>query len=432
MRILAMVFLVLIGVIGVAAQPLAQPAGMNSSVIVTVVTGADGTNDNLQLTLSGTFPGDPYSVTLDQPGDLQPGTINTYNFIVPHTMCEMFQFELRLDGTDSWLGTQVSIMIDSVEFWFNSAFADGGALTETNWRGGTWDGTEAYRSFCPTTPVEVTFVTGANGTADNPFFNIEGDFSASPYRYYVNQPSDLQPNQTDTYEYLVPMAFCQMTGWKLDKPPTAGIDDDWLANEIDITIDGDLVYFDTVFYEVGPIVSGSNIGGTWDGTAAYQNRCSGDSVIVIPGLVLTPIIIPTLVNLPPGGVQVVTPVQINPQIIVRPLASPTPIPFNPAVRLVPSATPTSASAGVSQCAGALPSRLSVGGMGRITPGDPNRLRAQPSTSSAVLGNIPAGAVFVVIDGPVCANGYAWWQVNYGGIVGWTVEGSSTTYWTEPV
>lgn len=412
MRILAAVLIVLVS----ATSVMAQPAGMNSSVIVTVVTGSDGTSDNLQLTLSGTFPGDPYSVILDQPGDLQPGTSNSYNVVVPHTMCEMFQFELRLDGSDSWLGTEVSITIDSVEMWFNSAFDDGSALTDTTWRGGTWDGTDAYRSFCSMTPVEVSFVTGANGTADNPFFYLTGDFSASPYRYFVNQPSDLQPNQTDTYEFLVPMDFCQMTGWTIDKPTTAGIDDDWLANEIDITVDGDQVFFDAVFSEVGPIVSGSNTGGTWDGTEAYQNRCSDvaidPGVIVIPGLEMTPIIVP------PGGLQLITPVitpeVIDPQIIVQPLAS---------------ATPT--SAGVSQCSGALPSRLTVGGEGRVTPGAPNRLRAQPTTSAGILGNIPAGGMFAVIGGPTCADGYAWWQVNYNGLVGWTAEGSSSQYWLEP-
>lgn len=455
MRILAAILITLLLVSGVSAQPVAQPAGMNSSVIVTVVTGADGTTNNLRFTLSGTFSGDPYSVTLDQPGDLQPGTTNSYNFIVPHTFCEMFQFEMRLDGGDSWVGTQVSIMIDSVEVWFNSAFADGSPLTDTSWRGGTWDGTSAYQSRCPMTPVSVTFVTGANGTADNPFFNIEGDFSASPYRHYLNQTGDLQPNQSDIYQYLVPMDFCQMTGWKLDKPTTAGIDDDWLANEIDISIDSTLVFFDAVFHEVGPITSSSQLGGTWDGTDAYQSRCAGDSgVLVIPDVALTQLVVPTqlptLVSVPPGGVLAGTPIQIAPGIINRVFATATPFPMivgNP--QLLPTETPfpsevgnlqlretpvpTAVNPGVSQCPGAPPSRLSVGGQGRVTPtGTSNRLRLQPSTSAAILGNIPPGGAFVVLAGPTCANGYAWWQVNYSGIIGWTAEGSGGEYWTEPL
>ena len=35
-------------------------------------------------------------------------------------------------------------------------------------------------------------------------------------------------------------------------------------------------------------------------------------------------------------------------------------------------------------------------------------------------------------GPVCAaDGRNWWQVNYNGIIGWTAEGSGTSYWLEP-
>ena len=38
----------------------------------------------------------------------------------------------------------------------------------------------------------------------------------------------------------------------------------------------------------------------------------------------------------------------------------------------------------------------------------------------------------MIDGPVCNEGYAWWQVDYEGAIGWTAEGDGTTYWTEPL
>jgi hypothetical protein len=81
------------------------------------------------------------------------------------------------------------------------------------------------------------------------------------------------------------------------------------------------------------------------------------------------------------------------------------------------------------------SRLSINGTGRVTPGRPNALRSQPTRNSAVsrvVGEIPAGATFVILGGAVCADGYAWWQVNFNGAIGWTAEGEKSTYWLEPV
>jgi uncharacterized protein YraI len=93
-------------------------------------------------------------------------------------------------------------------------------------------------------------------------------------------------------------------------------------------------------------------------------------------------------------------------------------------------TPT-VSYGYGQCPGFLPSRLAPGMWGRVTPGLPNNLRAQPSLSAAWIGQIPGGGVFRVVGGPVCANNSAWFQVNYNGVVGWTMEGMGATYWLEP-
>lgn len=98
---------------------------------------------------------------------------------------------------------------------------------------------------------------------------------------------------------------------------------------------------------------------------------------------------------------------------------------------MPSAPPPP---GGTQCAGFMPSRLVIGEQARVTPGPSNRLRAQPTTDSAEIGQIPGGGVFTVLGGPVCdtANGIAWWQVNYQGTVGWTAEGRGNEYWTEPL
>ncbi|HLY27000.1 MAG TPA: SH3 domain-containing protein [Aggregatilineales bacterium] len=73
-------------------------------------------------------------------------------------------------------------------------------------------------------------------------------------------------------------------------------------------------------------------------------------------------------------------------------------------------------------------RLTVGGKGRVTPGLPNKMRAGPHANDTIIGNIPAGGVFSVIGGPVCGDGYRWWQVTYNGLNGWTADGSGTEVW----
>ncbi|MCL4880146.1 MAG: SH3 domain-containing protein [Anaerolineae bacterium] len=78
-------------------------------------------------------------------------------------------------------------------------------------------------------------------------------------------------------------------------------------------------------------------------------------------------------------------------------------------------------------------RLKINGTGVVLPGLPNVLRTQPFTgsASAIIGRIPSGGTFTVLDGPRCGNGYYWWLVDYNGTVGWTAEGEGSTYWLEP-
>lgn len=66
-------------------------------------------------------------------------------------------------------------------------------------------------------------------------------------------------------------------------------------------------------------------------------------------------------------------------------------------------------------------------------GVPRRLRAQPTTSGALVEELLDGVAFEVIDGtPVCANGYNWWNVRIltTGITGWIAEGTPAGYWVE--
>lgn len=103
----------------------------------------------------------------------------------------------------------------------------------------------------------------------------------------------------------------------------------------------------------------------------------------------------------------------------------------PAATAPPAALDPVAPPAPTGCEGVLPPRLQVGRSGQVTPGLPNKLRAAPSASAAQIGSIPGEGVFVVLDGPRCADGYNWWQVNYNGLVGWTAEGSATEYWIAP-
>jgi len=54
--------------------------------------------------------------------------------------------------------------------------------------------------------------------------------------------------------------------------------------------------------------------------------------------------------------------------------------------------------------------------------------------SAIVGSIPSGDTFDILEGPQCAalNGtnYLWWKVNYYGVIGWTAEAGDGVYWLE--
>lgn len=83
------------------------------------------------------------------------------------------------------------------------------------------------------------------------------------------------------------------------------------------------------------------------------------------------------------------------------------------------------------CSPSLASRLVASEAGRVTPGSPNNVRSRPGTDHDKVGEIPGGGIFVILDGPACADNMAWWYVEYQGLVGWTPEGSDGDYWLEP-
>jgi hypothetical protein len=82
--------------------------------------------------------------------------------------------------------------------------------------------------------------------------------------------------------------------------------------------------------------------------------------------------------------------------------------------------------------GELTVRLVIGAQGRVLPGLPNNLRADPGQNSPRVGAIPGGERFTVLAGPECVENIAWWQVEFDGVTGWTAEGRDGDYWVAPV
>ena len=98
----------------------------------------------------------------------------------------------------------------------------------------------------------------------------------------------------------------------------------------------------------------------------------------------------------------------------------------------PILVPPAPNPGTS-CISRLSQPLVIGGIARVTPGLPNRIRAGAGTSFDIVGTIPAGGQFEVIGGPDCGSGYVWWIARYNGIEGWTPEANlDGTEWVELV
>ncbi|MBZ0287206.1 MAG: SH3 domain-containing protein [Anaerolineae bacterium] len=81
-------------------------------------------------------------------------------------------------------------------------------------------------------------------------------------------------------------------------------------------------------------------------------------------------------------------------------------------------------------------QLAVGGIGQVTPGSPNNVRAEPGRDADRVGQISGGQIFIVLDGPICAEGFTWWQVTFSSgteqVTGWTVESSADEYFVNPL
>ena len=90
---------------------------------------------------------------------------------------------------------------------------------------------------------------------------------------------------------------------------------------------------------------------------------------------------------------------------------------------------------IATCPSALPSRLTVGEYAYVVPEPPvaNRVRAGPGRDYPVVGKAQPGAIMEVLEGPRCANDWAWWKIRVldTGLSGWTAEGNNQEYWLAP-
>ncbi len=125
--------------------------------------------------------------------------------------------------------------------------------------------------------------------------------------------------------------------------------------------------------------------------------------------------------LQPANVPTITPTSTAVRIITD---TPTPTPF---------VMPTPPPAPTASCAGAPRERLIIGERGRVLEDDPRNVnvRRLPGTEHILVTVIPVNGLFMVLDGPVCADGFQWYKIHYREATGWIAEGDLTSYYVEP-
>ena len=79
-------------------------------------------------------------------------------------------------------------------------------------------------------------------------------------------------------------------------------------------------------------------------------------------------------------------------------------------------------------------RLMVGGWAYLADQEANNLRLVPGFDGLILGKLQSGERVVLLDGPICVDGYVWWDVHSldTNLVGWTAEGDDKETWILPL
>jgi hypothetical protein len=76
-------------------------------------------------------------------------------------------------------------------------------------------------------------------------------------------------------------------------------------------------------------------------------------------------------------------------------------------------------------------RAVIGEAATVAPGASNNVRSIPLVSGDRVGRVSAGETFQILNGPVCGDGYTWWQIEYEAIIGWTAASNQTEYFITP-
>ncbi len=182
--------------------------------------------------------------------------------------------------------------------------------------------------------------------------------------------------------------------------------------------------YDTVVFTViaGPVCD-PTVGRAW-----WQVKYNNDIGWIIEGEGSAYFVTSLVTREPISATITPTPVPTLIQPTLPPtLTQPPTVTLTPSIPPPPTITPT-----VLACSNLLPARLTVGGHGRVTAGDPSNLRESPSSTGTRVRQIYHAVIFTVLNGPVCdEQGRRWWQIKYNDSIGWAAEGDNSSYFLEP-
>jgi Right handed beta helix region len=165
-------------------------------------------------------------------------------------------------------------------------------------------------------------------------------------------------------------------------------------------------------------------------------RSTSDRSATLPPIEYTRIVESTLIPTEPRRIEELTPTPtFSPVVIATYVREAIPT----LTKAYPTATPTPIVTPYVECQFTYISHLYLGAHAVVsrTPPKANRLRTEPGTQggdSTVIGWIEPGEEIVLLQGPTCVEGWAWWKVTSisTGQSGWTSEGDGENYWLVPL